>query len=363
MLRSRGLLGMLAVAAVLAACAQKTATGSYPGSFQKQDQAGFGRFNQPTADAYKVEGMWSSDKGQCHKGFVLDRGAGYGTYWVDTSPKGTGTFEQRIDEVHSIFLHREWIGRYYLSGKNLILLSAAGNRMQRTSYENVSFGTDSLGFAKKQQWTFDLWEGTLLSAATSEAGTLVRCETADITGAYLASDPELTRRIEALRQGKKALEAEAAKREVEATKADAEGAKRNAEAGKVFLEQKRFDTWLDQKKAEYKAEPADKVLQQPPLLADQRYWIIGNSLPLGTVKFGALQTVYVRMRYLVGDQECLKNAACPEYLLVMRDGEAGKMLAHNAEVRGLVGKFVGVVNSAAGTPAPIFEPAELYQAQ
>jgi hypothetical protein len=352
---------MLAATAVLSACAQKAVPGSYPGSFQREDQTAFGHFNQPTENASKVEGMWSTDKSQCHKGFALDHAAGYGTYWVDTSPKGVGAFEQRIDEVHSIFLHKEWIGRYYVNGKTLILVSAAGNRMQRTAYAIASFGTDSLAYGKKAQWTYDLWEGTQLTAATSEAGSLVRCESADLTGAYLASDPELTRRIEALKQGKKALEAESAKREQEATRLDAESAKRGAEAGRVFVEQKRFDTWLEKKKSEYKAEPADGVLRQTPLLADQRYWIIGTSLPLGTVKFGALQTVYVRMRYVVSDQECLKNNVCPEYFLVMHGGEASKMLAHNSEVRGLVGKFVGVVNSAAGTPSPIFEPAELYQ--
>jgi hypothetical protein len=126
------------------------------------------------------------------------------------------------------------------------------------------------------------------------------------------------------------------------------------------MDQKRFDEWLVQKKADYKADLADGMLRQPPLVADQRYWLIGNSVPVGVVRLGAVQTSYARMRYQASDEGCLKNNQCPEYMLVMRDADAGKFLRQNAEVRALVGKFVGVVTSSAGTPAPIFEPVELY---
>ena len=102
------------------------------------------------------------------------------------------------------------------------------------------------------------------------------------------------------------------------------------------------------------------MLRQPLLVPDHRYWIIGASVAVGTVRLGTLQTVYARMRFQANDESCLRNSVCPEYLLVMREGDAGRMLKQNAEMRALVAKFVGVVNSAAGTPAPIFEPVELY---
>jgi hypothetical protein len=340
------MLVMLAAAAVLAACSQ-SAPGSYPGTFQQEDQKGFARFNRPPEVASHIQGHWSADKGQCHKGIALDRVSGYGTYVVNAVPKGAGTFEERLDEANSIYLHHEWIGRYYLAGTTLVLLSAGSNRIQRISHKGTTAGSNVLAFEQKEVSAYDLWEGTLLSAGTSGAGSLVRCDPGDMTSAYLASDPDFAKRMEAARQEKLVRESEAGRRE--------------QEAGKVFQEQKRFDAWVGQKRAEYKADAADSVLRQPPLLADQRHWIIGSSLAVGTVKFGPLQTVYVRMRYQANDQDCLKHSVCPEYLLAMRDGEAGKMLAYNSEVRGLVAKFVGVVNSAAGTPAPIFEPVELYQ--
>ena len=349
--RWQGWLGILTAGAVMA-CSPKAPVApptGYSATFQADDQKNFGQFNQPADPTRRIEGLWSQDKSQCHKGFVLDRADGYGTYTVDTSPKGLGTFEERIDEVHSIFLHKDWVGRYYLNGNTLILLSAGGNRIQRASYTIVSFGTDSIGYEKKGLWTYDLWEGTLLSASTTGPGSLVRCETADINAAYLASDPDLAKRIESFRLDAKARDAEAAKREVEASK--------------VFQDQKRFDTWLGQKKAEYKADLADSVLRQPPLLADQRYWIIGSSVAVGTVRLGAVQTTYARMRFQSNDKECLTNNACPEYLLVMRDVDASRLLKQNTEIRALVGKMVGIVNSAAGTQTLVFEPVEIYAAK
>jgi hypothetical protein len=151
-----------------------------------------------------------------------------------------------------------------------VLLSAGNNRIQRTSYRVASYSSDALGYDRKDVWTYDLWEGTLLAASSTGSGALVRCETADINAAYLASDPDLAKRVQAY--------------QIDSKTREAEEAKRDQEAAKVFQEQRRFDAWIAQKRIDYKADPADAMLRQVPLLADQRYWIIGSSVAVGTVR-------------------------------------------------------------------------------